>query len=84
MTDLHNLTSPHMYHLHHLKKFFHDSSMSTFINFLFICVAYLHVWLHVCLYAMCVLDGHGGQKRPLDTLGLELHMIVSCYGGPRF
>lgn len=39
--------------------------------------------MFVCgiLCAMCVLAAHGGQKRTLDLLKLELQIIVNCHMG---
>lgn len=33
--------------------------------------------LHACLYAMCMPDGHGGQKRALGPLKQNLQMVAS-------
>ena len=47
-------------------------------------IAILGVWLfflHVCLCTVCMPDAHGGQRRALDLLKLELQMVVNhCVG----
>lgn len=40
----------------------------------------LSVYLSVCLHHMCA-GTHGGQKRALDPLGLELQTVVSLHAG---
>lgn len=37
--------------------------------------------LHVCLYTAHVSGAHGGQKRIVNPLELELQMVVSCHMG---
>ena len=35
------------------------------------------------LCTMCMLGAHGGQKRALDPLGLELQIVVNSHVGAR-
>jgi hypothetical protein len=49
---------------------------------IFLFTSILHVWVFVCMHvcgAMCMPCAHGGQKRALDFLELDLQMIVSCH-----
>lgn len=39
--------------------------------------------LPVCLCTTCVPRVHGGQKKALDPLHLEVQTVVSCGVGPR-
>lgn len=34
-----------------------------------------------CMYVLHVCHAREGQKRPLDTLELKLHRVVSCHVG---
>ena len=46
--------------------------------FCFVLIVCIWVFcLHACLCTTCVPGNHGSQKRVLDFLGLEIHMIVS-------
>ena len=38
---------------------------------------YMSVCLHVCMHTRCMSGTHENQKRALDSLGLELQMVVS-------
>ena len=50
------------------------------LSFIFILCLWMF-WLHVNLYTMWVSDTHGDQKRMLDALELDLHMVVSHHVG---
>ena len=39
--------------------------------------------MHVCLHTTCMPGAHRGQKRVLDSLELELQMVVSCLPSAR-
>lgn len=39
-------------------------------------------YLHVCMCAMCMPDGHGGPKRALGPLKWDLKMVASQHVGP--
>lgn len=47
--------------------------------FYFMCMSVLPVYMYVC--TMSVSDAHGGQKKELDTLKLELWRVVSYHVG---
>lgn len=44
------------------------------IYFYFMC---MHIFVHVKLCTICMPDAWGGRKMVLESLGLELNMVVS-------
>lgn len=47
------------------------------IQWEYFCLCVLSVLLHLCVCTTCVPDVRGGQKRALDSLILELEMVVN-------
>jgi hypothetical protein len=57
------------------------SSFSILFCYFIVCVGMF--WLHACLCITWTPGTYRGQKRALDSLELELQMVVSCLVGAR-